>query len=173
MFDFAAFAQGMPLGLGMVICPDPKDVLGLRQVLRRASLLELLAIGLGSDALLIFAGMGGVAAALREAPALQRSAMWVGVALLLWYGGSALRRSRSNPDADMAGAVDRAAGGRGALLMIPFVNPVAWMDTVLVIGLAGALLPSGAQTSYGAGAVAASAIRSSHPHAVRATPQKD
>ncbi|TXT41099.1 MAG: lysine exporter protein LysE/YggA [Comamonadaceae bacterium] len=43
-----------------------------------------------------------------------------------------------------------------ALLSVSFLNPVAWLDAVLIVGSVGAALPTNAQASFGLGAVAAS-----------------
>ncbi|MCA0176815.1 MAG: LysE family transporter [Proteobacteria bacterium] len=157
MFDSSAFAQGLALGLGMFVCPGPKDLVILRQALLRRPTAELLAAGVGSDALLILVGMAGVSAALREAPQLQQAAMWAGVALLVWHGALASWRAVAGPAQQAAPSVVGGLDGRPALLLASFVNPLAWLDTVLVIGTAGALLPSAAQASYVGGAVTASA----------------
>lgn len=157
MFDTSAFSQGLALGLGMFVCPGPKDVVILRQALLRRSPGELLVTGVGSDALLILLGMAGVSAVLREAPALQRAAMWIGVVLMVWHAALAAHRSLTGCVPQMSEPMGGGLSGRSALLVVSFLNPVAWLDTVLVIGTAGAVLPDSAQPSYFAGAVAASA----------------
>lgn len=156
MFDFSTFAQGFAFGLGMFVCPGPKDLLILRQALRRRSTLELLAVGVGSDALLIGLGILGVSAALRQAPQAQRLALCIGVGLMLWHGLHAIWRLIKNTREE--GFSDSARNDRIALLLTSFLNPVAWMDTVLVIGTAGAVLPQLLQPSYAMGAVTASAV---------------
>jgi L-lysine exporter family protein LysE/ArgO len=155
MFDFPAFAQGFALGLGMFVCPGPKDLVILRQALRLRPPAELLAVGIGSDALLIAVGVLGVSAALQRAPQAQQLALWIGVGLMLWYGAHAVWRLTVGSMDDRLS--DGVRSDRAALLLVSFLNPVAWMDTVLVIGTAGAVLPGPSQPSYGLGAVAASA----------------
>lgn len=154
MFDFPAFAQGFALGIGMFVCPGPKDLVILRQALRRRSAAELLAVGVGSDALLIALGILGVSAALQRAPQAQQLALGVGVGLMLWHGMHAVWRLAAGSVDDKL--EDGVRNDRAALWLVSFLNPVAWMDTVLVIGTAGALLPSPSQPSYGLGAVTAS-----------------
>ncbi|WKB55786.1 LysE/ArgO family amino acid transporter [Eleftheria terrae] len=158
MFDFLAFVQGFALGLGMFVFPGPKDILVLREALKRRPIGELLAVSVGSDALLIFLGVTGISIALRDAPAAQHAAMWIGVGLMLWHGIAAIRRAIHSKGDQAARVTESESSGRTALLVTSFLNPIAWMDTVLVIGAAGALLPSPAQLSYGVGAVSASAV---------------
>jgi len=93
MFDNSAFVQGFVLGLGMFVCPGPKDVLILRQALLRRSALELVSVGVLSDALLIWIGMAGVSVALAKAPGFQTVALWFGTFLLLGHSLFAARRS--------------------------------------------------------------------------------
>lgn len=156
MFDYAPFAKGFALALGMFVCPGPKDLVILRQALRLRPTAELLTVGVGSDALLITLGVLGVSAALQRAPQVQQLAMWIGVGLMFWHGVHAIWRL-------IAGSIDEkfedsARNDRAALLLVSFLNPVAWMDTVLVIGTNGAVLPARLQLSYGLGAVAASIV---------------
>lgn len=156
MFDYSSFAQGFALALGMFVCPGPKDLVILRQALRLRSTAELLTVGVGSDALLITLGVLGVSAALQRAPQVQQLAMWIGVGLMLWHGVHAIWRL-------IAGSTGEefehgARNERVALLLVSFLNPVAWMDTVLVIGTNGAVLPDRLQLSYGLGAVTASIV---------------
>ena len=142
MFDISTFSQGLALGLGMFVCPGPKDVLILRQALSRRPAAELIAVGVLSDALLIWLGMAGVSAALSRAPALQHAALWLGVCMMIGHGLVAARRAvlgavDLEPFAQTAQAMTRGAS-LSALLMVSLFNPAAWLDTVLVIGTAGA-----------------------------------
>jgi L-lysine exporter family protein LysE/ArgO len=154
MFDFSPFVQGFVLGLGMFVCPGPKDLVILRQALRLRPTVELLTVGVGSDALLIALGILGVSAALQRVPQAQQLALWIGVALMLWHGVHALWRLKAGSTSEKG--EDGGRNDRAALLLVSLLNPVAWMDTVLVIGTTGAVLPSRLQLSYGLGAVTAS-----------------
>lgn len=161
--DIAAFAQGLALGLGMFVCPGPKDVLILRQALIQRPAIKLIAVGVLSDALLIWLGMAGASAALARVPTLQTAALWLGVTLMVGHGLLAARRvvSTARPDATGFGPQDRLEGKRqslAALLAVSFLNPVAWLDTVLIIGTVGAALAGAKQLSFASGAVAASFV---------------
>lgn len=160
MFDISAFAQGLALGLGMFVCPGPKDVLILRQALVRRPAIALVAVGTLSDALLIWLGMAGASAALSRAPALQTAALWLGVTLMVGHGLLAARRSFGGaPSGPSLASHDTAmprAEGLVALLAVSLLNPVAWLDTLLVIGTVGAASPSEKQLSFACGAVTAS-----------------
>ncbi|MFI8619171.1 LysE/ArgO family amino acid transporter [Acidovorax sp. NPDC077693] len=161
MIDLSALLQGFLLGLGMFICPGPKDVLILREALAGRSPAQLVCIGLGSDVVLIAMGILGFSAALQSAPKLQFAARILGIALLLWHGVQAAQSALS-PDhvAPTAADLTGASGSRGLrqLLFVSLLNPAAWLDTVLVIGTVGAALPTGARLGYATGAVSASLL---------------
>jgi len=160
MFDISSFMQGLALGLGLFICPGPKDVLILRQALLRRSPVELIAVGFLSDALLIWLGMAGVSAALNRAPELQTIALWLGVCLMVGHGLLAARNALRGTANVGAFATQDQTRSRGknftSLLAASFLNPVGWLDTVLIIGTVGAALAKPAQLSFGVGAVVAS-----------------
>lgn len=160
MFDISAFAQGLALGLGMFVCPGPKDLLIARHALLRHPAVDLIAIGTLSDALLICLGMAGATAALNRAPAWQTAALGLGVGLLIVHGLLAAWRAVSGR-VQMPGMLDgdqSMAQSKGllAVVMASFFNPVAWLDTLLVIGSVGATLPPATQASFALGATAAS-----------------
>ncbi len=160
MFDISSFAQGLALGLGMFVCPGPKDLLILRRTLSRHPALELVAIGVLSDALLIGLGMAGVSALLGRAPALQKAALWLGIALMLVHGALAAYRAVTGTGGIASPTPGAPPPSRSkdlaAVLAVSLLNPVAWLDTVLVIGTAGAALPALMQPGFAAGATTAS-----------------
>ncbi len=162
MFDISSFAQGFALGLGMFVCPGPKDLMIARHALLRHPAADLIAIGALSDALLISLGMAGATAALNRAPAWQTAALGLGVLLLIVHGLLAAWRAASGR-VQMPGISDcvpKTARSKGllAIVMVSFINPVAWLDTLLVIGSVGAALPPETQTSFAMGATTASFI---------------
>jgi L-lysine exporter family protein LysE/ArgO len=160
MFDIFIFAQGFALGLGLFVCPGPKDVLILRQALLRQPAAELIAIGVLSDALLIWLGITGISMALSRVPHMQNAALWLGIGLMGIHAFLAARRARLGTQG-VAPTNSRAtplARGRSlvTVLAVSLLNPAAWLDTVLVIGTTGAALPLTVQLSFVYGAVTAS-----------------
>jgi L-lysine exporter family protein LysE/ArgO len=160
MFDIPIFVTGLALGLGIFICPGPKDVLILRQALLGRPSFELIAIGCVSDAILIWLGIAGLSAAFAAAPVLQSAALWFGVCLLLGHGllaaRSAIRGAASQGAISTRDKDDSGLQSFIALLSVSFLNPVAWLDAVLIVGSVGAALPRNTQISFGLGAVVAS-----------------
>lgn len=162
MIDLSALTQGFVLGLGMFVCPGPKDVLILREALAGRSLVQLVGIGTGSDMALIALGILGLSAALQAVPGLQLAAQIAGIALLLLHSAQAARSAMGFRAAAPAVVAPTSASGsrRGLLrlLVVSLLNPAAWLDTVLVIGTVGAALPAGSRPGYAAGAVGASLV---------------
>lgn len=159
MLDAAAVTQGLLLGLALFVSPGPKDVLVLRQSLFLRPAVELIGVSVVSDAVLIWLGIVGASAVLRQAPGLQSIALWSGALLLIVYGVAAARRALSGgagiPDFSHPCGVGRRRDLL-ELVAVSFLNPLAWVDTVLIIGAVGAGLPTHAQFSFVAGATAAS-----------------
>lgn len=161
MIDLSTWLQGFVLGLGVFICPGPKDVLILREALRGRSPAQLIAVGCGSDAVLIALGLIGLSAALQAEPALRLAAQVLGIALLVLHGGLAVRNAmRACPAVSLNDVAAAAPGSHGLhqLLLVSLLNPAAWLDTVLIIGAVGAALPVDTRWSYALGAVNASLV---------------
>lgn len=177
MLDIPGFTHGLALGLAVFICPGPKDILIVQQALLGRSAVFLIAVGFVSDALLIWLGLAGIAAALQHAPGLQRAALWLGVGLLVVHSllamYSALRGHKVVPHLSLGGrqtesptdspskspgnsAKAASLSGAVAVLVASFMNPVAWLDTVLIISTVGASLPAEVRLSFASGAVTAS-----------------
>ena len=156
MFDVSSFAHGLALGLGMFVCPGPKDVTILREAATpHARSAGLVVIAVGSDALLIWLGIAGAAAAFERFPGLRTAALWLGVGLMLLHAARAAARALG---AGTAASATPAAGGTGlpAVALVSLANPAAWLDTVIVIGGVGAALPLAQQWPFAGGAVVAS-----------------
>ncbi|AVS81087.1 lysine transporter LysE [Paracidovorax avenae] len=159
MPDLSAAAQGFLLALGLFICPGPKDVLVFREALLGRSRAVLVAIGSGSDLVLIAVGVLGVSAALKAFPALQVLLQAAGVVLLVGHAVHAARAaSRGSADAPVLAA--RAGDGSWVrrLLVMSLGNPASWLDTVVILGSVGAALPASACVTFSAGAVCASIV---------------
>ncbi|MCX7888788.1 MAG: LysE family transporter [Rhodobacteraceae bacterium] len=155
-----AFQSGFGLGIGLIAAIGAQNAFVLRQGLARGHVLAVVLFCAVSDALLIAAGVSGMAAAGRAVPALAGIMLWGGIAFLLWYGArsflSALRGG---------GALSAAAGpGRttlGATLVtiavLTWANPHVYLDTLVFLGSVSAQYP-GREAAFGAGAATASLV---------------
>ncbi|AMW35572.1 amino acid transporter [Haematospirillum jordaniae] len=155
-----AFTQGLALSLGLIVAIGAQNAFVLRQGLRREHMGSVVLFCATADAVLITAGVMGMAEALGSHPALAHALALAGSAFLLVYGWQALRRARLSQSlrADTGGS----GLGRGAALAqaaaFTFLNPHVYLDTVLLVGSIGAQHPSPLQVWFIAGACAASMV---------------
>jgi L-lysine exporter family protein LysE/ArgO len=155
-----AFAQGLFLGLGLIVAIGAQNAFVLRQGLRREHVGSVVAFCAVADALLITAGVFGMAQALGDRPMLARGLALGGAAFLAVYGWRALQRARQ------ISALDVTASGqtlsRGAALAqaaaFTLLNPHVYLDTVLLVGSIGAQQPAPFQAWFAAGASTASLL---------------
>lgn len=152
------FIQGLVLSLGLIVAIGAQNAFVLRQGLRREHVGSIVLFCALADALLITAGVMGMARALGESPVLARALALAGAVFLTLYGWRALQRARH---ASRLTAADGGAGlTRGAALAqaaaFTLLNPHVYLDTVLLVGSIGAQQPAGMQPWFIAGASAAS-----------------
>lgn len=154
------FAQGLLLSLGLIVAIGAQNAFVLRQGLRREHVGSVVAFCAVADALLITAGVFGMAQALGDRSLLARGLALGGAAFLAVYGWRALQRARK------ANALDVNSMGqglsRGAALAqaaaFTLLNPHVYLDTVLLVGSIGAQQPAPLQGWFAAGASAASLL---------------
>ena len=154
------FAQGLFLSLGLIVAIGAQNAFVLRQGLRREHVGSVVAFCAVADAVLITAGVFGMAQALGDRPMLARGLALGGAAFLAVYGWRALQRARQ------ISALDVTASGqtlsRGAALAqaaaFTLLNPHVYLDTVLLVGSIGAQQPAPLQAWFAAGASAASLL---------------
>jgi L-lysine exporter family protein LysE/ArgO len=156
----AVFSQGLALSLGLIVAIGAQNAFVLRQGLRREHVASVVLFCAVADALLIAAGVLGMAQALSNAPGLARALAWVGAAFLATYGYKALQRAR-RPD-QLQAAQGSAGFSHGAALAqaaaFTLLNPHVYLDTVLLVGSIGAQQPNGLQGVFIAGASSASLL---------------
>jgi L-lysine exporter family protein LysE/ArgO len=154
------FAQGLFLSLGLIVAIGAQNAFVLRQGLRREHVGSVVAFCAVADALLITAGVFGMAQALGDRPMLARGLALGGAAFLAVYGWRALQRARQ------ISALDVTASGqtlsRGAALAqaaaFTLLNPHVYLDAVLLVGSIGAQQPAPFQAWFAAGASTASLL---------------
>jgi L-lysine exporter family protein LysE/ArgO len=157
--SFFAFSTGLGLCLSLIIAIGAQNAFLLRQGLRREHVGAIVLFCALSDALLIAAGVAGLAQLLGERPAMATALTVVGAVFLLVYGALALKRARH------PAALNASAGSQSLKLWpaiaqtaaFTFLNPHVYLDTVLLMGSIGA--QQGVQRWwFVAGAACASAL---------------
>jgi L-lysine exporter family protein LysE/ArgO len=151
-----SYLNGLLVAAGLIIAIGAQNAFVLAQSLRREHHLPVAALCVLCDALLIAAGVFGLAALLAQSPLLLGIARWGGAAFLLWLGVQALRRAFS-PQA-LHEAAQRGPRSRRAVLLtalaVTLLNPHVYLDTVLLIGSLGA--QQAVPGAYALGAASAS-----------------
>lgn len=155
-----AYLQGLALGLGLIVAIGAQNAFVLRQGLKREHVGSVVLLCAVCDAVLIAAGVFGMAQALGDRPGVARVLALLGVAFLAWYGWRAWSRVWRPEPLQASGA--GPAAGRGAVLAqaaaFTLLNPHVYLDTVLLVGSIGAQQPAALRGGFVAGACTASAL---------------
>ena len=155
----SAAATGFALGLGLIVAIGAQNAFVLRQGLRREHVGPVVALCALCDALLIVAGVAGLAQLLGTRPAL---AWWLtagGVVFLTAYSLRALWRAWK-PGALLATQDAQRMTLRAALAQaaaFTLLNPHVYLDTVVLVGSIGAQ-QGPMRWWFAAGAAAASVL---------------
>ena len=152
------FVQGLVLSLGLIVAIGAQNAFVLRQGLRREHVGPVVLFCAVADAVLITAGVLGMAQALGDRPLLAQALAVGGAGFLAHYGWQALRRARQVNHLEAAGGGEPM--GRGAALAqaaaFTLLNPHVYLDTVLLVGSIGAQQPAALRGWFVAGASTAS-----------------
>lgn len=153
-----AFVQGLALSLGLIVAIGAQNAFVLRQGLRREHVGSVVLFCALADAVLIAAGVLGMAQALGEHQAFARALALAGAVFLAAYGWQALRRARQSNQlhAEESGTGLSLAGVMAQAAAFTLLNPHVYLDTVLLVGSIGAQQPFALQPWFVAGASFAS-----------------
>jgi L-lysine exporter family protein LysE/ArgO len=154
------FAQGLFLGLGLIVAIGAQNAFVLRQGLRREHVASVVAFCAVADAVLITAGVFGMAQALGDRPMLARGLALGGAVFLAVYGWRALQRARRISALDVTASSPTLSRGAALAQAAAFtlLNPHVYLDAVLLVGSIGAQQPAALQGWFAAGASAASLL---------------
>jgi L-lysine exporter family protein LysE/ArgO len=151
-----AVVSGFGACMSLIVSIGAQNAFVLRQGLRRHAVPAVVAVCIASDVVLIVVGVAGFGSAIRAVPAGLLAVGLVGGGFLLWQGFLAARRAFRPSTLE----VDNVAVGsprRAVLtcLSVTWLNPQAYLETVVVIGsLAAGHGPL--RWEFGLGAVLAS-----------------
>jgi L-lysine exporter family protein LysE/ArgO len=155
---FAVFAQGLALSLGLIVAIGAQNAFVLRQGLRREHVGPVVLFCAAADAVLVAAGVLGMARALGQSPGLARALALAGAIFLAAYGWQALRRAwhPHRLTAAEGGAGLRRGAALAQAAAFTLLNPHVYLDTVLLVGSIGAQQPTALRGWFIAGAGSAS-----------------
>lgn len=130
-----SIVAGFLTGLSLIVAIGAQNAFVLRQGLLRKHVLVIVVICALSDACLITLGVLGLGSLISALPWLLEVIRWVGVAFLVWYGSSSLRRFMKQ---DSLKAAESSVGSLKQAVMttlaLTFLNPHVYLDTVIFIG---------------------------------------
>ncbi|ALU62053.1 lysine transporter LysE [Pseudomonas syringae pv. lapsa] len=153
-----SYLNGLLIAAGLIMAIGTQNAFVLAQGLRREHHVAVAMLCIVCDAILVAAGVFGLANVLAQNPTLLAVARWGGVIFLSWYGLQALRRACSRQSMEHSAAVGRKSLRTVLLsaLAVTLLNPHVYLDTVLLIGSLGA--QQGVPGAYVAGAASASLL---------------
>ncbi|RZT39368.1 LysE/ArgO family amino acid transporter [Cupriavidus agavae] len=159
---FPVLLHGFMLSFGLIVAIGAQNAFVLRQGLRREHVGSIVLWCAVADALLIAAGVLGMAQALGERPGLARVLAFAGAAFLALYGWQALRRAsqRHAMQASAGAGTTRLTQGAALAQAAAFtlLNPHVYLDTLLLVGSIGAQQPAPLRGWFIAGASGASLL---------------
>ena len=153
-----SYLNGLLVAAGLNMAIGAQNAYVLAQSLRREHHLLVAGLCVLCDAVLVAAGVFGLATLLLQSPVLLGVARWGGAAFLLWYGSRALLRALQ-PQGLQEDAAAPARSRQQVLLTalaVTLLNPHVYLDTVLLIGSLGA--QQAAPAAYALGAASASLL---------------
>ena len=159
-----AFSAGFLLSLSTIMALGPQNVHVMRMGLRGQHVWLTVALCVVSDALLISLGVLGMGRLLSGAETLQSAFMLLGIAFLLAYGARAFARFRAGMSGDQAVLKEDASGPmtrrQATLTALGFtwLNPHAWLDTIVLIGAASLAWSAPGNIAFGIGAASGSVV---------------
>ena len=155
-----SYMNGLLVALGLIMAIGSQNAFVLAQSLRREHHLPVAALCVICDALLVAAGVFGLATVLAQSPILLAVARWGGAAFLLWYGACALRRACSKQSLDQSDSL-KTRSLRAVLLSalaVTLLNPHVYLDTLMLLGSFGSQFAEELRPAFAAGAMLASLV---------------
>lgn len=134
-----AYWAGLATSIGLIVAIGAQNAFVIRQGLARNRVGLIVLICALSDSLLIAAGVGGLGAVITALPWLLIVLRWGGVAYLTWFGiktaMSVLKNEHLNADGTLAQLTAKQAVT--TVLMLTWLNPHVYLDTVIFLGSLG------------------------------------
>jgi len=154
-----AFAKGFGVGAGLIIAIGAQNAFVLSHGIRKDHEILIPLICSICDAILIILGIYGMGRIVASSPGLSTFTAWGGALFLFWYGLNSFR-SAMNPGTLEA---DRSVPGKvgatiATTLGLTLLNPLVYLDTVVLIGSIGSQFTGANRHMFALGALLASFI---------------
>jgi L-lysine exporter family protein LysE/ArgO len=156
----SSFIHGMLLSASLIVAIGAQNAFVLRQGLERRHVFPIVMLCATSDALLSVLGIFGMGGLFATSPLFLSAMAWAGALYLVWFGARSLRRAL-RPTGPLAPSASRAQSWQAAMgttLALTYLNPHVYLDTVMILGNAGAHEPAGGQLAFWFGTTTASLL---------------
>lgn len=159
--SITTFFHGFLLCASIIIAVGPQNLFILRQGLRGKHVFATALFSTLADLVLIALAVGGLSAFISTNNTFKMGITVVGALFLAYYGGCALlrafRKGSTAPDLSS----HKTTAGIGATIVaalgFAFLNPAAYLDTLMIIGSTSLSFSASERLIFGGGAVMASA----------------
>ena len=154
------YLQGFLLTAGLIIAIGVQDAFVLSNAVKGNRPLMVASLCSLGDLILIGLGLAGVGGLVAAHPAWMRYSAFGGALFLAVYGSLALRsalRGSAGLQTEESGQVARRTLILSTLA-VTFLNPHAYLDTVVLIGGIGGRFPLDQRLIFGGGALSASVL---------------
>lgn len=158
MFLFP-LVKGMGVGASLIMAIGSQNVFVLSSALRGQHALVIGLVCVIIDVTLIFSGVLGLSALIKEIPILVDLASYFGALFLIVYGTIAFRRALSD-NGLKATAIKKMSvvAAITTTAALSLLNPHVYLDTVVLLGSIGGQLPADQPLWFALGASIASVI---------------
>jgi L-lysine exporter family protein LysE/ArgO len=130
-----AILPGLLTGLSLIVAIGAQNAFILRQGLLRRHVLIIVLICAISDATLIALGVFGLGSLISALPWLLEVIRWLGVAFLIWYGSTSLKRFIKSESLQAAQSSPTSLKQTViTTLALTYLNPHVYLDTVIFVG---------------------------------------
>ncbi|MGO4287319.1 LysE family transporter [Bosea sp. UNC402CLCol] len=155
-----ATASGFVFGLGLIFSLGPQNLMLIRAGMMRSHPLAVASTGYVSEIALVAMGIGGLGTLLVQHPTISGTLQAGCAGFLAWWGVRVLlnanRASKAEAATEVCGSRLRAIG---LMLAVTWLNPLAWLEAMFLVGVFSSSYASGAQTGFAVGFLSASAIK--------------
>lgn len=131
-----SFTAGFILSFSLILAIGAQNAFVLRQGLRREHVFAICFVSGLSDAILIGIGVSSFEAVSRLFPWIAPAFVYAGAAFLIWYGWQNFRAAVRGNQVLRASDIKANSLKKTLLtcLAMTWLNPHAWLDTVILVG---------------------------------------
>ncbi|QPB18873.1 LysE family transporter [Rhizobium sp. 007] len=155
-----AVASGFVFGLGLIFSLGPQNLTLIRAGLTRSHPFAVASTGYVSEIALVTMGIGGFGTLLTHHPTLSGILQAVCAGFLAWSGARTLHKiSRTSRTQVVTAHCKSRFQAIGSMLVVTWLNPLVWLEAMFLVGVLSFSYGSEEQAGFGAGFLAASAIK--------------